>query len=214
VEELVRRTGATIVVPLYPRIGQGGAAVAHAWLQEVYQRIVMRAGANAVFLLGDSAGGGLALACALSVRDRAAQLRQPDGVILISPWIDVTMTNPQIVEFERRDVLLSAAGLRAAGTLWAGELDVRDVRVSPLCADLAGLPGVYVFQGDRDVLAPDAVLLVERLRAAGGAATMHMCRGGFHDYIMAPFTTEARQARDRVCAIINEGAEAPGAGLA
>lgn len=205
-EQMVRRTGATVVVPMYPRIAQEGAIEAHEFVQEVYREVVLRAGANAVFILGDSAGGGLALACAVLVRDRAAQLRQADGVILVSPWVDVTMSNPQIVEFERRDALLSGAGLRAAGNMWAGALDLHDPRISPLYADLAGLPPVHVFQGDHDVLAPDAALLVERLRAVGGTATIHLCRGGFHDYIMAPFTPEARQTLDRMWGIIGDGA--------
>lgn len=206
VERLVRSTGATIVVPMYPKIAQRGAAEAHEFVQEIYRQVVRMAATNAVFLLGDSAGGGLALACALSVRDRAAQLRQPDAVILVSPWVDVTMTNPLIRPIEQGDAMLSVAALRAAGALWAGERDLQDPQISPLYGDLADLPPVHVYQGDRDLLAPDAALLVERIGEVGGVATMHMCRGGFHDYIVAAHTPEARQGLARIEAIINEGA--------
>ena len=68
--------------------------------------------------------------------------------------------------------------------------------LSPLFADLAGLPPVHTFQGGRDILAADAQLLASRLRQAGNAGTLHLRPGAFHDYLGAFWTPEAR-ARSR-----------------
>jgi monoterpene epsilon-lactone hydrolase len=184
---LVEQSGVSITLPLY------GLAPDHT-VDGAYELLDALAGPGA-WLAGDSAGGGLALGHAMRLRDAGTPAT---GVILISPWVDVTLENPAIPQLQRSDRMLATPGLVAAGRLWAGSHDPRSPLVSPLFGDLAGLPPVHVFQGGRDVLAADARLLVNGIRAAGGTAELEFVDKAFHDYPGAPWMPEARSALRRM----------------
>ncbi|GAB2461559.1 alpha/beta hydrolase fold domain-containing protein [Conyzicola lurida] len=185
---LMRESGATVTVPLYGLAPEHHVDEAYALLEGVYRGLA--ATGSPVFLAGDSAGGGLALGQALRYRD--VGLPAPAGVVLISPWVDVTMANPDIRAVEPRDPMLGVAGFVAAGAWWANGADPRSPLVSPLYGRLDGLPPVSVHQGGRDILAPDALSLVSRLREAGNDVSLEYLPGAFHDYVGAPWTPEAR----------------------
>lgn len=184
------RSGVSVSVPHYGLAPEHHADEALDLVEQVHRREHGRH--ERVFLAGDSAGGGLALAAAQRLRDRGAPT--PGALLLFAPWLDVTLADPAAAALEPRDTLLGVAGLREAGRLWAGDLDPRDPRVSPLFGDLGGLPPVYTYQGDRDVLLPDAKTLTRRVQEAGGRAELRIARGGFHVHVAATRTPESRRA--------------------
>lgn len=193
--KLITQTGATVIVPLYGLAPEHRADAAYELLDEIYD-----AAQQPVFLAGDSAGGGLALGYAMHARDTT---RPPAaGVIAISPWLDATMDNPGIVEIAPRDPILAVRGLVEAGLWWAGARDTRDPRVSPLGGDVGGLPPVHIYQGGRDILAPDAIGFARRVIAAGGLATMAFHRTAFHVYTGAWWTPEARSTIRDIAGVI------------
>ncbi len=116
-------------------------------------------------LSGDSAGGGLALRCAMALRDRGGAL--PAALALQSPWVDLTCELPSILGRADRDPVLRSEVLRHWAALACGGSDPADPAVSPLHADLAGLPPMLVHVGGREVLHDDSAELVHRARAAG-----------------------------------------------
>jgi acetyl esterase/lipase len=130
VEDLIRRTGATFVVPLYGLAPRYTADDAYRFLDTGYERVVQRAGDRPVFLAGDSCGAGLSVGLAIHCRNEG--LRPPTGLILFSPWLDVTMTNPGIPALTKLDPMLAPAGFVAAGQDWAGGRSVTDPMVGPL----------------------------------------------------------------------------------
>lgn len=190
--DTVVRAGVGISVPIYPLAPRGTAA-------DVVPRIAGRLvaamedhGADRVFVMGDSAGGQIALSAAVLLRDQG---RPPLGdTILISPALDLTFSNPAIEAVERRDPWLARAGIRdVAVELWRGELDVEDPRVSPLFADLSGLGPVAVFSGTRDITNPDTRRLVEKLEAAGVPVAYHEEKDLIHVYPLL-YGPKARRA--------------------
>ena len=130
IDALVERTGAAAVVPAYPRAPEHTAAEAFAPLGVLMDQVLDAPG-RAV-LAGDSAGGGLALSLAIQRRD--AGVRAPDGLVLFSPWVDVSMSNPRIAPMARLDPMLGIDGLVWCGKEWAGGLGTADPR-------LPGRPG-------------------------------------------------------------------------
>jgi acetyl esterase/lipase len=115
------------------------------------------------------------------------------AVLLFSPWVDVTLTTPEIARLERRDPMLSRAMLVQAGLWWAGARSPVDPVVSPVHDHLADLPPVFTYIGGHDLLLADARKLDQRIRAAGGESTLRVWPSGFHVFMAAQSTREAQQ---------------------
>jgi acetyl esterase/lipase len=114
------------------------------------------------FLMGgDSAGGGLTSIVAQRARDEG--LQAASGLLLICPWLDAAVSHPDQPAIEKRDPLLTIAGIIRCGREYAGELPVTDPRVSPIHADWNGLPPILCFGGGDDVLVTDARALKAKL---------------------------------------------------
>ena len=189
IERMTRGSGVTITVPLYRLAPESGVDRAYGFLRAVYADLVQ---SGPVTLAGDSAGGGLALGQAVVYRD--ADLPAPRQVILFAPWVDITGSNPAIRKVQARDPMLRAETTRACGRLWVRGHDDRDPAVSPLFADLAGLPPVHTFQGGCDILAPDAQVLASRLQQVGNPGSFTFVPAAFHVHVGAFWTPEARAA--------------------
>ena len=142
--------------------------------------------------MGDSAGGGLALGLAEVLRDQGET--GPDELILISPWVDVTMSNPDMEDYVSLDPMLGIAGLRRMGQVWANGLEMTDPRVSPLYGDLSGLGRVTLTTGTWEVLYPDSLLLAEKLAAAGTDCNLIVGERMIHCYPICPIP-EAKAAQ-------------------
>jgi monoterpene epsilon-lactone hydrolase len=146
-----------------------------------------------VVLAGDSAGGGLALAVAETVRDHGGP--QPSRLLLISPWVDLTTSTPETLEVTVGDPWLFIGKMRAYAEWWAGSPDdTGRPEVSPALGDLAGLPPALMFFGTRDSLWPGGKLLAERAAEAGWPLTYVEEPGLIHVYPVLPFLPEARRA--------------------
>jgi monoterpene epsilon-lactone hydrolase len=182
VARLIDRTGCAVTVPLYPLAPAHHVDETVAMVRAVYDRVLGQVDPTARVLMGDSAGGGLALVLAQQLRDDEAA--QPARIVLISPWLDVTMSDPTIPELDRRDPYLGASGLADAGRRYAGQHDTRDPQVSPLYGDLAGIGPVATFIGTRDVLLSDARRLHRAMTEAGTPLTLHEYPGMVHNWPM------------------------------
>lgn len=207
VGDLADATGAPVHVPHYGRApGHTGAEVFDLF-DALVEHILLRDGLDApdgqqgrpavrLHLVGDSAGGTLALLAAQHLRDAptAAGGVLVAGLTLISPALDLSQSNPAIDAVEPTDPWLSRAGTRPLLEAWAGDRDLQDPRVSPIFGDLSGLPPVEVFAGTRDICWPDVVVLERRCREAGTEITVHAAEGSPHVHVLLP-TPEGRQHR-------------------
>jgi len=199
VADIIDGTGATVTVPLYGLAPEHTADEGYAFLESVLARTSDRP----LFLAGDSAGAGLALG--LAIRNRETRAAPLAGLILFSPWVDVTMSNPAIQAVAPSDPMLTPAGQLAAGTIWAGGRDLRDPLISPLYDTLDGLPPIAIYQGAKDIFLPDAERFAAKAREAGADVSLHVYRDAFHDFVGAGWTPEAKQAFRSVAAIITAG---------
>jgi cation diffusion facilitator CzcD-associated flavoprotein CzcO/acetyl esterase/lipase len=120
---------------------------------------------SSIAIAGDSAGGGLTVALALRLRELGEPM--PAGLILLCGWFDLTVSGASASFNARRDAGLHGPWTRACGDLYRGGTDPNDPMLSPINADLSGLPPIYAQAGNHDILLSDSDRLVERARAAG-----------------------------------------------
>lgn len=126
--------------------------------------------ASSVTVAGDSAGGGLALALLLSLRDAGDPL--PAACALFSPWTDLAGTGATLRTNRRRDAFFDGSGIERLTAPYLAGTDARDPLASPLYGDLHGLPPLLIHVGTYEVLLDDSTRLAERARAAGVAVTL------------------------------------------
>ncbi len=118
-----------------------------------------------ILIAGDSAGGGLVLATLLALRDTGRPL--PMGTILLSPWTDLTGSGESITRLKDLDVMLSWDNLAESARDYAGKEPLTHPWISPLFADLHGLPDTLILVGGREILMDDSTRLAHRLLEAG-----------------------------------------------
>ncbi len=117
-----------------------------------------------IFLAGDSAGAGLALSASLKLKEENNQVQ---GLILLAPWVDLTFEGAVFHKMNLKDPILSTKRLKTSATSYIGAESNKNSYISPLFADLAGLPPAFIQSGDSDLLFDENKLLVEKLLAAG-----------------------------------------------
>ena len=189
---LTSELNAQVFMPDYPLTPQ------HSWRDshEDVVRLIERACATSdrVVVAGDSAGGNIALATALTVRDRGGP--QPSHLLLLSPWVDLTTSMRSETEAASRDdPWLMIGKMYAYASWWAGSPDdLGRPEVSPALADLAGLPRALMFCGTKDTLNPGCRLLARRAAEAGWALTYVEEPDLLHVYPLLPFIPEASRA--------------------
>jgi acetyl esterase/lipase len=131
-----------------------------------------------ILIAGDSAGGGLTLACALAIRD--ARLPQPAGLICLSPWTDLTNSGDSMRSNAETEVMLSLSGVDGYTKGYLQGADPRTPLASPLFADLAGLPPILVQAADAEILYNDATRFVDAAKRAGVAVELQTAPGLWH----------------------------------
>src|SRR5699024_12864707 len=92
-------------------------------------------------IVGGSAGGGLAIGCSQWLA--TTELPQPKGLVVISPWLDVSLSHPEMEKYAKLDPMLRPDNLKIIGRIWAGNSELDYYKVSPIHGELTGLPKFY-----------------------------------------------------------------------
>ncbi|HEY8595836.1 MAG TPA: alpha/beta hydrolase [Devosiaceae bacterium] len=136
--------------------------------------------AERVVVGGLSAGGGLALALMLALRDAGAPL--PGAAVLLSPWTDLTLSSQTYETLADVDPCITRDELRAAATRYLGEARAEHPLASPLFAPLHGLPPILIQVGAHEAMLGDSSRLAERVEAAGGFASLKVWPEMWHGW--------------------------------
>lgn len=158
--DIVNDTGITIVIPDYPLTPKYNYKDAFNVVEPVYKEILKNKENKKIIIMGDSAGGGMALALVQKMNQENVEL--PDKTILLSPWLDVTMKNSDISKIEENDPILSKKALIISGEHYSGRDGKESYLVNPINGPLEGLRDIIIFTGTYDMLNADAKLLVAK----------------------------------------------------
>ena len=171
------------------------AAEAYAYLAE------SAANTSALFVMGDSAGGGLALALLMKLRDQNRAL--PRAAVALSPWTDLALTGASLLENARADPMLNARHLPDIARLYLGNADPRTPYASPLYGDPAHLPPVLIQVGSDEILRDDAVRMAERLAHHNPQSRLEVWPRMPHCWqLCVPVLPEARRAIGNIASFV------------
>jgi acetyl esterase/lipase len=162
-------------------------------------RGLLAAGAdpNRAAFIGDSAGGGLALALALRVRDEGERL--PAAIVALSPWTDLALTGGSLRRNARADPMLNAEDVPNLAVRYLAGADPANPYASPLYGDPRGLPPTLIQVGSDEILFDDALRMADRLRAAGCEVRLETWPRMPHVFqSFAGIIPEAAKAIDRI----------------
>ncbi len=151
-------------------------------------------GARDVILAGDSAGGNLALSLCLQLKKQGRLM--PRGLVLMSPWTDLTASGRSHVTKAEIDPVLNAGYLQQMIENYAAGQDLTDPLISPLFGDYEGFPPIYIQVGSNEILHDDAALLYKKLLKDNVSVKMDVFKGMWHVFQMSPFKT-AYEAMDQ-----------------
>ena len=181
-ENVVKDTGYTVIMPDYPLTPKYHYQDVYNMVEPLYKEIIETVGSENVILMGDSAGGGLALGVYERMAEEAVAI--PVKTILISPWLDVRLENENIQEIEKRDTILNKEALRLAGISYAEKDGINSYLVNPIDGDVSTLQNIKIFVGTEDILNPDCHLLKEKADAVNGDVEIKEYENAKHIWII------------------------------
>lgn len=153
---------AEVIIPISPLTPYTNAKQVHHEMMMMYRKLSETWTDEKIILMGESSGGGFALSLAQQIKIN--NLYPTNQLVLISPWVDISMDNPLITEeLETRDHMLDAKALALLGEYWKGDFDVKNSIVSPTYGDLNQLGHFTIITGTEEVLLPDIKDLVAKL---------------------------------------------------
>ncbi len=176
------QAGCRVVLPQYRLAPEHPHPAAVEDALAVMTTLSGEADPGSLVVSGDSAGGGLALAAVLAMRDAGQKL--PAGCLLLSPWLDLGRDRRADRGLVRRDVMLTPDWLDACARAYADPSAWTDGSVSPLHAGHGGLPPLLIQAGTDELLAVDAELLAASAAAAGVDVTYTRWPGMWHDFAL------------------------------
>lgn len=193
--DLVKTTKAQVIHIDYPLAPEYPFPYPLEQLQAAYLDILAQGiQPKDITLSGDSCGGNLALALCLKLRDEGLPL--PSSLILMSPWLDLSMSGESMQSNAKKDALLSEQALRqGVGYYISDENSVDEAYVSPLFANLRDLPEMLIQVGGNEILLDDATRLKRYADAAGVKATLAVFPDMWHNFHMfSHWVVPAKQA--------------------
>ena len=186
-ETLAKEHGLAITFIDYPKGPEHTFRTTHEVVLKAYLKILRKNPGNEFYLVGDSAGGGLGLALLQELRDKRI-IPFPKKTVLVSPWLDLTMSNESIQEYESKDQFLPVKGLIYAGKLYSGGEDLRNPLLSPLYGDMSNLGVIKLFFGANEVFHPDCLELTKKISSSLGSSIEGIIgENMMHDWIIFPF---------------------------
>ena len=197
---LVNTTHCTITAPDYPLAPAHNYEQTFAMVSELYRKLMEKVNPDEFILMGDSAGGGLALALAQLMKKE--NMPQASQIILLSPWLDLSLTNPEIKDIDPSDLFLGVEGLQLAGKAYARDTSPDHYLLSPIYGSLEGLGKISIFMGSREILVADARKLKNMADAKGIPLNYHEFEGMFHTWMLLNLP-ESKKAKKLIMELIN-----------
>lgn len=200
-DTIASQAGCSVVMPIYLTAPNYTFDQCYDALLELYTSLLKTHEPNDFVFMGDSAGGGLALGFAMWLDELGYE--QPRQIIVFSPEVDITLSNPDLKKYEKLDAMLAIDGIVEMGRVWAGDADPSDYRLSPINGDVKNLAPVTLFAGTRELFYPDEIKFVEQAKTQGITIAYYEGKNLGHCWPIYP-TPEGKSALKLVAGIVAE----------
>ncbi|WP_407430794.1 alpha/beta hydrolase [Methanobrevibacter sp.] len=195
-DKIAKKVNACVFTPIYPLAPNHTYEETYRIVEKLYNYLLTKD--KPIIIMGDSAGGGLSAAFCEYLS--ANNISEPKNLILISPWVDVSMSGDyDSVEF---DPMLGVDGLREMGEIWAGDLDPKDYKVSPLFGEVNKLPKTTIFVGTHEIFYSDVVKFYKKLKDNGIDVELVIGEKMNHVYPLYPLVPESKEAFNKIVEIL------------
>lgn len=199
--DLVNGANCTVTAPDYPLAPDHTYKDSFTMALILYKQLVESSDASNIIIMGDSSGGGFALALAQKIRDEG--LPQPCLILLLSPWLDITLSNPDIEKLEQSDPFLERGSLQQAGKLYAGNTNPSHYLLSPIYGSLKGLAQIILFAGGNEILVADTRKLRALANANGIQLSYYEYADMIHAWMFLGFP-ESKKAKQQIIDVIRQ----------
>ncbi|KHN98983.1 esterase [Metarhizium album ARSEF 1941] len=193
---LAERLQASVTVPIYPLGPEKKLKDMYGMLQPIHDEMAASRDGSPFLVVGDSAGGCMALV--LAQEAIRAGTRLAAGLVAITPVVDATFTNTEAHELSKRDPWLDVVGCIEVGELVRGEWPTDDARLRPLFGDVDGMPPMMLFAAGEDLLTPDTKRFAEKAAAAGRHVTLVEGPGMMHVWPVVLPHHDGKEAIDKM----------------
>lgn len=208
IADMAQRLNARVTVPIYPLAPEQTVGRTFRQMLRLYRRLLRETPPEQLVLMGDSAGGHMAVVMSMMAAEEG--LPAPSRQVLISPGLDMSLSNPQLRELERIDPWLGIDGGLEALRLCAPDIDRTHWQISPIYGNLAALPPTMILTGTHDLLSADNVCFAQKAAAEGVDVELMVEEGMMHVWPLIDMP-EAYVARDRIAAFLHRTRPQPAA---
>lgn len=198
-KKIAIKTNSTLILPIYELLPTGNYEKLLKLLTELYYRI-LDTPVEEINFLGDSAGGGAILSFSMLIREK--RLKMPNNIIMLSPWLDLSMSNSDIINDAKKDKMNGIDGVKYEGMLWADKFDVYNPIVSPMYGNFDKLGKMSIIFGGREILTSECIRFTKLLESQNIDYNSIMYEYEGHDFAAYP-TKEGAMAINEIIDIIN-----------
>lgn len=200
-KRIVNQTSDTIWMCDYPKAPENKISKISENIDAIYDTAIKNYQPNQISIIGDSAGGTLTISLIQRLIKKKREL--PSKIILVSPVMDASMTNPEIEKVDEIDPILSRTGVLSAKKMCTENNNLKDVMISPLYGSFEKFPETILFLAEKDITYPDQKLAVEKFIEAKVNLRVIEGKNMPHIWPLLPVMKEAKVALDEIVRALN-----------
>ena len=159
-KKVANKINAELIVPLYKTLPNGNCNTFLDDMTKLYSYI--KSNNKKIFLMGDSAGGGAALSLNMYLINE--EKCNVDMVIMLSPWLDLSLDNNEVLSKDKNDIVCSVKGNKFLGEKWAENIDIKNYKASPIYGNFNGIKKVFISCGGNEICQPDCIKISNKLK--------------------------------------------------
>ena len=180
VKRVADRLKMSLAVPIYTTLPKGNVNIFMKDMISVYKLLLNRY--SKIYLIGDSAGGGAVISLSMVISENG--IKKPEGIIALSPWLDLSLENVKIKQIN--DIVCSLVGNKYCGKLWADNNDIKDYKVSSIYGDFINTDKIFITCGGNEICQPDCEKLDLLLDSIKKDHRFFQFENQFHNFEIYP----------------------------